>query len=299
MRSVFTLETLSEALDSPKPARLAVIGDPVAHSASPQLHQPALDALQINASYIRLEVKPGQIEAAFSKLRAAGFIGCNVTVPHKFEAMSCCTELSLQAKTLGAVNTVIFAEGGNIGHNTDGPGFLLAAEDAFGLNLHQAHTLILGAGGGAGQAIATQCCLQKPAKLTLVNRSLAKIESLAARIQALSPETEIFTVAIEDEALETFCHQADLLVQTTSLGLKAEDPQVIPDSCFLSRHCAYDTIYQPAETAFLKSAKAKGCLTDNGMSLLMHQGALSFQHWFPGTDPLPFMRAASGLPGKR
>jgi shikimate dehydrogenase len=300
MRSVFTLSNLPEALDATKPARLAVIGYPVAHSASPRLHQPALDALGIDASYIRLEVKPGEVAEAFSAMRAAGFIGCNVTVPHKFEAMSCCAEVSPQAKTLGAVNTIVFSENGNIGHNTDGPGFIRAIEDAFGIDMHRAHTLILGAGGGAGQAIATQCCLQKPAKLTLVNRSVAKIEELAARIQPLSPDTEIFTVSIEDDALETFCHQADLLVQTTSLGLKADDSPVIPDSYFLPHHCAYDTIYQPPETPFLRSAKAKGCRTDNGMSLLLQQGALSFQHWFPGTDPLSHMRAASsGVPNKR
>jgi len=292
MKPVFTLSNLPESLRATKPARLAVIGYPVSHSASPQLHQPALDALGINASYIRLEIEPGDVAKAFSKMRELGFIGCNVTVPHKFEAMSCCETVSTQAETLGAVNTVIFDDDGNYGHNTDGPGFINAIEEAFKLNMRNTHTLILGAGGGAGQAIATQCCLQKPAKLTLVNRNLEKIQGLAARIQNLSPDTEIISVSIEDSALEAYCHEADLLVQTTSLGLKETDPPVIPNSYFLERHCAYDTIYQPPETPFLKSAKQRGCRTDNGMSLLLHQGALAFQHWFPNSEPLQYMRAA-------
>ncbi len=292
MKPVYTLSDLNEAAAEPKPARLAVLGHPVAHSASPRLHQPALDAFSIHASYVRLEVAPGEIAHAFQLMRKLGFFGCNVTVPHKFEAMACCTNVSPQAQLLGAVNTVVFSETGTFGYNTDGPGFIAAIEEAFAIKASQVHTLILGAGGGAGQAIATQCCLEKPAKLTLVNRSLDKIDALAARLGKLSPGTEIRTLTLTDPALKHFCHQADLLVQTSSLGLKTDDPEVIPDDYFLPHHCAYDTIYKPAETRFLASARKAGCKTDNGLSLLIHQGALAFQHWFPESDALPFMREA-------
>ncbi len=290
MKLVYTLSDLAQTAAEPKPARLAVLGHPVAHSASPRLHQPALDAFQIHASYVRLEVAPGEIAQSFKLMRQLGFIGCNVTVPHKFEAMACCTNVSPQAQLLGAVNTVVFSETGTFGYNTDGPGFIAAIEEAFAIRASQVHTLILGAGGGAGQAIATQCCLEKPAKLTLVNRSLDKIDALAARLGKLSPGTEIQTLTLTDPALKHFCHQADLLVQTSSLGLKADDPEVIPNDYFLKHHCAYDTIYKPAETRFLASARKAGCKTDNGLSLLIHQGALAFQHWFPENDALPFMR---------
>lgn len=294
MREVFTLENLDQAAELPKPARLAVLGHPVAHSASPQLHQPALDAFGIDASYIRLEVEPGSLREAFAMMRKTGFIGCNVTVPHKFEAMDCCSEVSPQAKLLGAVNTVMFSGPETLGHNTDGPGFMQAINEAFGIRCEEIHTLILGAGGGAGQAIATQCALQKPKRLTLVNRSLSKIEDLAQRLRAVSPGTEILTASLTDPSLVARCHEADLLVQTSSLGLKADDPPVVPDGCFLPRHCAYDTIYRPAETPFLASARSKGCSTDNGLSLLIHQGAIAFKLWFPGTSPLPHMRQALG-----
>lgn len=292
MHPFHTLETLARAVSGPKPARLAVLGKPVSHSASPQLHQPALDALGIAATYVRLEVDPGELPKAFALMAELGFIGCNVTVPHKFEAMESCSEVVGQARLLGAVNTVVFRDGGTIGHNTDGPGFREAIGGSFGLDLGKCRTLILGAGGGAGQAIATQCALGNPAILTLVNRDVAKITSLAERLRRISPETEIHAIGFGDPTLRERCHQSDLIVQTTSLGLKQGDPEVIPESYFAAGACAYDTIYQPPETPFLAAARRAGCRTDNGLSLLIHQGALAFQCWFPGTDPLPHMRLA-------
>lgn len=292
MQPFLTPQNLGSATAGPKPARLAVLGYPVSHSASPQLHQPALDVFEIAASYVRLEVMPGEIREAFATMKSLGFIGCNVTVPHKFEAMESCDVVSPQARLLGSVNTVVFEEKETVGYNTDGPGFEQAIVEAFGFLPGEVHSLILGAGGGAGQAIATQCAISKPARLTLVNRSVAKIEALAAKLRSISPGTEIITLSFSDPALADSCHSADLLIQTTSLGLKADDPQVITDSCFRSRHCAYDTIYQPPETPFLAAARRIGCSTDNGLSLLIHQGAIAFRLWFPDTDPLPHMRAA-------
>ena len=258
MRKTYHLANLGEAVDQPKPARLAVLGYPVAHSASPQLHQAALDAIGIDCSYIRLEVEPGELPKAFEIMREMRFIGCNVTVPHKFEAMACCTQVSKQAQLLGAVNTIVFSENETLGFNTDGPGFTHAIKEAFDLNLADIHTLILGAGGGAGQAIATQCALQKPSRLTLANRSLSKIEILADRLRQVSPETDIRTITLDDSLLKDLCHEADLLVQTSSLGLKPGDPPVIPGNYLLPQLCAYDTIYEPAETKFLAAAHAQG-----------------------------------------
>lgn len=292
MHSFHTLETLAKAVTGTKPARLAVLGKPVSHSASPQLHQPALDALGIDATYIRLQVDPGALREAFAMMAGLGFIGCNVTVPHKFEALENCTEVSSQARLLGAVNTVLFKDGAIIGYNTDGPGFREALSDSFGFQLTKSKTVILGAGGGAGQAIATQCALEKPAELVLVNRNVGKVEALAERLGGISPSTTIHAIGFADDTLGHHCLSADLIVQTTSLGLKQTDDKVIPDEFFSPATRAYDTIYQPPETPFLGAAKRAGCMTDNGLSLLIHQGAIAFQHWFPGTDPLPHMRRA-------
>ena len=174
MKQVYTLADLStrELLDEgcDKPARLAVIGHPVAHSASPGMHQPALDTAGIDARYIRLDIEPGHVGEAFSRMKALGFIGCNVTVPHKLEAMEHC-DVDPDAQSLGAVNTIRFDADVTRGFNTDGPGFARAIEDDFKVPLASLKVAIVGAGGGAGQAIATQACLARVPKLVLINRT--------------------------------------------------------------------------------------------------------------------------------
>lgn len=296
MKAVYTLADLTsrETLDAgaDKPARLAVLGWPIAHSASPRMHQPALDAHGINARYIRLEVEPGNIPEAFARMRKLGFIGCNVTVPHKLDAMENCTEVHPDARALGAVNTVRFDEDASRGFNTDGPGFARAIEDDFGVSLGSLKVAIAGAGGGAGQAIATQCVLLGVAKLVLVNRTVAKLGPLVERLRDLGSDTEIIPLSFEQASLAEHCLDCDLIVNTSSVGLKAGDPSILAAACLKADHLVYDTIYQPPVTPLLALAQAKGCRTSNGLSMLLHQGALAFQHWFPQTDPLAVMRAA-------
>lgn len=296
MSGVYSLENLQEAVKGRKPARLAVLGHPVSHSASPPMHQAALDAFGIAVTYILLDVPPGGIAAAFSTLRDLGFIGCNVTVPHKLEAMEGCTMVSDQARLLGAVNTIVFSENSTSGFNTDGPGIAAAILTTFGKDLGSLKTLVLGAGGGAGRAISTQCALMACPELTLVNRSLEKLDPLVPRLRKISPGTKITALSFSSPVLMEKIRTADLIIQTTSLGLNADDPEVIPGSSLSPGQFAYDTIYQPSVTPFLKSAKSAGCLTGNGLSLLLHQGAISFGHWFPGKCALPYMSAA--LSGK-
>lgn len=296
MKAVCTLSDLTDRaiLDagSSSPARLAVLGWPIAHSASPRMHQPALDANGIDARYIRLEVEPGSIPEAFARMQKLGFVGCNVTVPHKLDAMANCTEVSPNAKALGAVNTVVFDGDVIRGFNTDGPGFQSAVADDFGADLKGMKVAITGAGGGAGQAIATQCVLAGVAKLVLINRTVAKLGPLATRLIEYGSGSDIITLSFEDVTLAAHCLDCDLIVNTSSLGLKAGDPSVLEGCCLKSGHSVYDTIYQPPITPLLALARETGCRTSNGLSMLIHQGALAFQHWFPHTSPLEVMRTA-------
>ena len=295
---LYTLDSLSsrEVLDAghAKPARLAVIGYPVAHSLSPRMHQPALDEAGIDARYIKLEVEPDCVAKAFARMRELGFIGCNVTVPHKFEALAACDALDAGAEEMGAVNTVRFEADMTKGFNTDGYGFEEAVRETLGLPLEGTSVMILGAGGGAGGAIAMHCARQRVARLILVNRSLEKIEELASRIHRHHGNVGIVTVGLDESGLAKLAEGAALIVNTSSLGLKEEDPSPLAPECFTARHAVYDTIYRP-DTAFQQAARAAGARVGTGQAMLLHQGVKAFQIWFPGSDPVASMR--SGLAG--
>lgn len=295
--TLYTLNDLSsrERLDAgqAKPARLAVIGFPVAHSLSPKMHQPALDDEGIAARYIKLEVEPGEVAKAFVAMRELGFIGCNVTVPHKFEALAACDTIDPGAAEMGAVNTVIFHESGIKGHNTDGYGFEEAVKETLGATLSGSCVLVVGAGGGAGGAIATHCARNGVSKLVLVNRSLDRIEELASRLHRLHGEVEITTAGLDYAGLATLAIEADLIVNTTSLGLKEGDPSPLPAACFRTGLAVYDTIYRPG-TAFQESARRAGARVGTGQAMLLHQGVEAFRTWFPGTAPLSAMRRGLG-----
>lgn len=306
MAHVHTLDDLGsrERLDAgaAKPARLAVLGHPVAHSASPAMHQAALDARGIGARYVAVDVEPGQVAAAFARMRALEFIGCNVTVPHKLEAHAACSELDPVAADLGAVNTVLFTPVATHGCNTDGPGFVQAIREEFQVDLRDLRVLVLGAGGGAGQAIAGQCVREGCERLVLANRTLAKLAPLAARWKPRfhtdrleGPRDRLRVVGMDDPALGEAAGESDLIVNCSSVGMRGGDGSPIPVSYIGPWHLVYDTVYQPARTALLRGAALAGARVANGRSLLLHQGVLAFELWFPGEAPVARMRA--GLAG--
>jgi shikimate dehydrogenase len=277
-----------------KSARLAVLGWPIAHSASPQMHQAALDAHGIDARYIRLEVEPGKIPEAFARMRDLDFIGCNVTVPHKLAAMENCAP-DHDAALLGAVNTIRFDENAVMGFNTDGPGFESAIDEDFQLSLHGGKVAVVGAGGGAGQAIATQCVISGVAKLVMVNRTVSKLDQLVRLFPRIRNDLDLVAISFDDPSLADEIRACDLIVNTSSVGLKPGDPSILRVACLKPEHHVFDTIYQPPVTPLLALAMEAGCRTSNGRSMLLHQGALAFQRWFPQSDPaavLAAMRAA-------
>lgn len=302
MKEVYQLADLENraTLDAgaDQPARLAVIGHPVAHSASPRMHQAALDALGTDARYIRIDVEPGEVGNALRLMRDLEFIGCNVTVPHKFEAMEACDALSPDAAALQTVNTIIFGEE-TLGHNTDADGFVRAVREEFGIDLGDLRVMIVGAGGGAGRAVATQCARIGCERIWLVNRTLEKALSLRDDLEPLlrhsdrleGPGERLECMTPTDPLLADAAGHADLIINATSLGLKQFDPLPLPGECVQPHHLVYDMIYSPPQTPLLKHARAAGARTGNGLSMLLHQGALSFECWFPDAgDPVAPMR---------
>ncbi|MDB4498742.1 hypothetical protein N9236_01900, partial [bacterium] len=226
----YTLDQLSTLnKNSRKLARFAVIGNPVEHSLSPQLHQPALDDLGEDARYIRVEVKADHVGNAFQELRNAGIHGINVTVPHKLEALEACDLVDPAAQMMGAVNTVVFdKEGSCTGFNTDGPGFARAIREEFSVDLGDLKVIIIGAGGGAGRAIATQCAIENCPQVILANRTLEKLNPMKEQLSKLidredlkGPRDRIEIIDLADPSLEQAIESSELIINTTSVGLKA------------------------------------------------------------------------------
>lgn len=282
-----------------KPARFVVIGNPVKHSLSPQLHQPALDALEMDARYVRVEVEPGSVSEAFDQLYEAGIRGINVTVPHKLEALEACHAVDPAAESMGAVNTIVFDQDGRrTGFNTDGPGFARAIREEFSVDLGDLKVVIIGAGGGAGRAIATQCVIENCSQVILANRTVEKLTPMKEQLSQLvhredleGPRDRIETLALTDPALEEAIDSSELIINTTSVGLKASDPSPFPSRWVEPHHLVYDTIYNPKRTRLLRDAEAQGARISNGLSLLIHQGALSLEYWLNRDAPLEVMRA--------
>jgi shikimate dehydrogenase len=280
------------------PAKLAVIGDPIGHSKSPQMHNPALQACGLDAQYVRVQVPVGSVKEAFGLFIQHGFHGANITIPHKFEALDVVDHVDPLARRLGAVNTLAIRDGKMYGYNTDGPGFLRSVKEAFGAEVKDLRLLVLGAGGGAGRAVAVQSVLAGCQNLLLATRTQSKLAPLMQELETL-PESKTTTrvCTLDHEDLARQLTQVDLIVNATSVGMKSGDKKLLPDGCLESRHCVYDMVYRASgPTELIQAASAAGARHADGMYLLLHQGAISFEHWFPGvTAPLDAMRG--GLAG--
>ncbi len=306
MKEVYTLADLRDwpaaTADEAPPLRLSVFGDPVAHSRSPQMHNPALAATGVDARYCRLHIRPEELAEALRLLPQAGFIGTNVTLPHKSAVMSLVDEVDPHARKIGAVNTVVVEDGRLIGFNTDGPGLVRAVRGEFSVDVRDLRVMVLGAGGGAGRAIAVQCALEGCERLVLVNRTFEKARALAFELEPyfqgsrlLGPLARLEAIPWEHGPLAAALENTDLVINATSCGMKRSDPPVLPPSLLQPYLMVYDTIYTAHRTPLLADAEAAGARAANGLSMLLHQGALSFEIWFNRDAPLAAMRA--GLTG--
>lgn len=268
-----------------RPAGL--IGWPVAHSRSPALHRYWLHAHAIDSAYLLLPVQPGNLADAFRGLRALGFAGCNVTIPHKEEAARLVDRLDPAAERMGAVNLVVVEPDGSLsGANTDGYGFIQNLRDALPTWRGAAGpAVVLGAGGGARSVIASLLDEGAP-EIRLSNRTRARSEALAG---AFGPTIRIIDWNDRAQALEG----AALLVNTTSQGMVGQpDLDLALDALpFAALVC--DIVYNPLDTPLLIAARSRGNPTAGGLGMLLHQARPAFQAWW-GILPAitPDLRAA-------
>jgi shikimate dehydrogenase len=287
------------AHDIDPPVRLGVFGDPVAHSLSPEMQNAALRACEIDAQYVRFHIRPNELRSALRFLRNLDFIGVNLTVPHKIAGLSQIDEADESARRAGAVNTIRLCDKKLIGSNTDGDGFLRAIRTEFSVDVRDLRVMIIGAGGGTGRAIAWQCALENCERLVLVNRTLEKANELADRLRpffmeprVLGPMARLEAIAWEESAIRMQLADTDLIVNATPLGMNSSDPAPIPARLLAPHHMVFDCVYGPSKTALLRAAEQAGARSANGISMLLHQGALSFSIWFNREPPIEAMRKA-------
>jgi len=276
------------------PARFAVFGDPVAHSASPPMHNAALRERNHDLQYVRIRVTPEELPDALRNLASADFLGASLTIPHKQAALPIMDHVSREAQLMGAINTVAVRAGKLCGSNTDGPGLAAAVSEEFGLSLTQLRVLIIGGAGGAGRAITVQCALEGSPSVIIANRNKEKGDLLAQEIQE-HLEFPISSIPMTAESLGHAMKSVDLIVNATPLGMKADDSSPLPhleEGLLNARHLVYDTIYSGGETALLKQANHVGAKAANGFSMLLHQGVLQNTLWFGEPAPLATMREA-------
>ncbi|PYL05827.1 MAG: shikimate dehydrogenase [Verrucomicrobia bacterium] len=285
--------------DIEPPIRLGVFGDPVAHSLSPQMQNAALRTCEIEMQYARFHIRPNELRSALLILRRLDFVGINLTVPHKIAAFTQIDQADESATRTAAVNVIRVRDEKLIGSNTDGEGFLRAIRSEFSVDVRDLRVMILGAGGGAGRAIAWQCALENCERLVLVNRTLEKANALAEQLRpffmgprVLGPAARLEAVAWEESAMRAQIGDIDLIVNATPAGMNPGDPSPMPARLLAPHHMVFDCVYGPSKTALLRSAEEAGARGANGLSMLLHQGALSFQIWFNCEAPIEAMRAA-------
>jgi shikimate dehydrogenase len=251
-----------------------VIGDPIAHSMSPEIHNDAFEKLGIEAVYHHLHVVPDDLEVAVKGLKAIGFAGFNVTVPHKEAIIPFLDEVDEAALAIGAVNTVVRENGRFKGYNTDGMGFYRFLTEWITGELSHKKTLIIGA-GGAARGIYFTLVKQGMKKADIANRTAGRARGLIDDCP-YSKESLALSIPEAEERLADY----DLIIQTTSLGMSpniSEKP--INLSIIKERAYAADIIYNPLETAFLKDAAALGAYIENGLGMFVNQAALAFELW--------------------
>ncbi|MBI5379723.1 MAG: shikimate dehydrogenase [Nitrospirae bacterium] len=271
---------------------LGIFGYPVAHTLSPAMHNAALEALGIEACYLPFEVASADLPGAIEGIRSLGLLGVNLTIPHKEAALPLMDALSEEAARVGAVNTVEVRENKLVGHNTDGLGFVRFLREDQGLSLDGRRVLALGA-GGAGRAISFACAGEHATQIVIANRSKERGERLAADLRRAYPKIRISVAPLTPEALDgVFRSGIDLIVQTTPMGMRPEDPAPIPPELIEPHHVVCDIVYLPEETPLLQAARLRGASLVGGLGMLLHQGALAFELWTGRPAPLPVMREA-------
>jgi len=272
-----------------KTAVYGVFGDPVAHSLSPLMHNAAFTHCAIDATYVPFHVTSDNLAAAVASLKVLAIRGVNVTIPHKEAILPLLDDVDPQASHIGAVNTVVNNKGRLIGYNTDSSGFIRSAQKELGFSPPGKQVLLLGAGGACRAAV--QALLSAGVqRITVANRHLHRAVDLVASFQAGETQQKLVAVPYSSADFLSAVTQADLLVNTTSVGLHGESLDFLPLENIKGSALIYDMVYSKAGTALLQAARSRGLSAIDGLSLLAAQGEDAFSIWTGTRLPEGFMR---------
>ncbi|SMP10381.1 shikimate dehydrogenase [Desulfurobacterium pacificum] len=262
-----------------------IFGFPVKHSLSPLMQTAAFQHCGIDAVYVPFEVSPEALKDGIKGIKALNVKGINVTVPHKEKVCELVDYLSEDAEFLGATNTVKNENGVLTGYNTDAEGFLRSLLEE-GTNVEGKKVVMFGA-GGAARAVGYALLKGGAKVLHLINRNFQRAKEVG---ELLSKRGNVLVYPLKENTAESLVEDADIVVNTTSVGMKEGDPKLFDYSVIKGETVVVDIIYNPPLTPLLKAAKEKGCKVVNGLGMLVHQGAIAFEIWTGKKAPVDVMR---------
>lgn len=266
----------------------ALIGDPIEHSLSPALQNAAFQHLALDYVYVVFKVEKGELKDAMVGVRGLGLHGLNITMPHKIEVIKYLDELDETTKTVGSVNTILNYGGRLVGYTTDGIGALNALKYN-GVDVYNKKTMILGA-GGASRSLSFALA-EEVKELVILNRTLEKAQQLANDLSSvLRKKAKTRAEGLNVENVRKELKDTDIVINATSVGMHPKENQTPIESDLLHPNLVvFDLVYEPLETRLIREARRIGAKTIDGLSMLVHQGAVSFEIWTGIKAPIEVM----------
>lgn len=270
---------------SGKTSVLGIFGDPVSHSLSPTMQNAAIRANGLNAVYVPFHVTSMQLSGAVTGIRALSILGINVTIPHKEKVCEFLDEVDDDAVLIGAVNTIVNRDGKLVGYNTDGQGVLKVLKSELNAKVAGGRFIILGA-GGACRATVVALAQSGAEWIGIANRSPGRSHPIMESLAPKFTGTTFAQLPLSVDLLHQYLHYADVLINTTSVGLQEDCFDFDVCRCVKKGGSVFDMVYGYKPTLLIQEATKRGLKTANGFGMLVGQGEASFEIWF-GSPPQP------------
>ena len=269
-----------------------MIGWPIEHSLSPAMHNAALREMGLDWVYLGFAVPPESVGEAVGAVRGLSLVGLNVTIPHKQAVTEHLDAVDETAEALGAVNTIVWDQDRLIGYNTDGPGFLRSLEEK-GHSVEGKRVALIGA-GGAARSVAYAVARAGAGALRVLNRTAQRADEVAQLAAERGGLSDIEAGGLTGRRAEAAVREADVVVDCTPVGMfpQVDEGPVIPEEWLRRGQVVVDLTYNPLQTTLLRAAAARGARTVDGAGMLVHQGAISLEHWSGRRPPVATMRRA-------